>query len=62
MKTKIGKLLNLLKQPSTHKGLIVLAGAVGYKLELSLLMAASAIAYSLYQIFRDEDKQIKDSK
>lgn len=61
--TKLDKLVKLFKQPSTHKGLIVLAGAIGitvtpeYK---EAIGALTGILYGIYQIARDEDKQIED--
>jgi Mn2+/Fe2+ NRAMP family transporter len=65
MSTKIDKLWELLKQPSTHKGLIAIAGVVGVIVTpeyMEAIGAVSVLAYGMYQIFRDEDKQIKSTK
>jgi len=65
MKRKIDKLWKLLKQPSTHKGLIAIAGSVGLVISPAHYVAigsAMTLLYGLYQIIRDEDKQIKSAK
>ena len=65
MNNKFDKLWQLLKQPSTHKGLIAAIGSVGIALSPEHMVAigsVSALAYGVYQIFRDEDKQIQKVK
>ena len=60
---KIDRLYKLLKQPSTLKGLIVLAGVIGVTVTpqyAEAIGALTAILYAVYQILRDEDKQIED--
>jgi len=65
METKIDKLWQLFKQPSTHKGIIAIIGAIGIAINPANIAAIGAIttlAYGVYQIIRDEDKQIKSAK
>ena len=62
---KIDKLWELLKQPSTHKGLIVLAGTLGVVITpeyAESIGVVAMLAYAVYQILRDEDTQIKKVK
>ena len=62
---KIDKLWKLLKQPSTLKGLIAIAGILGVIVTpeyMEAIGAAAVFAYGFYQIFRDEDTQIKSVK
>ena len=57
---KIGKLVRFLKQPSTHKGIIVILGACGvtvtpeYKEAIGM---GSIMLFGLYEILMDEDKK-----
>ena len=65
MKTKIDKLWELLKQPSTHKGLIAVVGAFGIFISpehWEAILTLGGLAYGIYQIFRNEDKQIRSAK
>jgi len=59
------KLWTLLKQPSTHKGLIAIAGVFGVVISpeyKEAIGSAAVLVYGLYQVFRDEDTQIKNAK
>lgn len=63
--TKTDKIWQLLKQPSTHKGLIAILTAAGVALSpehKAAIGAAGTILYGFYQVIRDEDKQIKEIK
>jgi len=62
--SKIDRLVKYLKQPSTHKGLLVVASALGIAISpehAEAIVIAGSLIYGLYQILRDEDKQIKDT-
>ena len=62
---KIDKLWALFKQPSTKKGLIMLITAAGIAIKPELwesIMFAGGMVIAIYQIFRDEDTQIKSVK
>ncbi len=56
--TKIDKLIKWLKQPSSIRAIVILAGLAGYTITPEILGAAGALL-GLYELFRDEDKQIK---
>jgi hypothetical protein len=56
--SKIDKVVKWLKQPSSVRAVIILAGIAGYTVTPEVIAAAGALL-GLYELFRDEDKQIK---
>jgi len=57
--TKIEKIKKLVKQPSTIRGLVILAGLIGYSVkpeEINAIIGGIAMLLSVLEILRDEDK------
>ena len=58
---RLYKLLRFLKQPSTLRGIVIFAGALGYVIEpgkLEAIGAGVAIAIGMIEALRDECKPV----
>ena len=58
--SKVEKLVALLKQPTTKKGLVGVATLLGISLSpgnWEIILFIGGLVYSVYQIFHDEDRK-----
>ncbi|MGM0656728.1 MAG: hypothetical protein ACQETR_15625 [Thermodesulfobacteriota bacterium] len=60
MSDKTEKLIRWFKQPSTIRALTILGSVLGFTITPEIALVGAAII-GLYELLRDEDKQIKES-